>query len=360
MAGLDPRSPAQPPRRIAVFRALHLGDLLLAVPALRWLRAGFPDAEMTFVGLPWAASFVGRFRHYLDRFVEFGGYPGIEEVEVSPERSARFLAEQRAYGYDLVIQMHGSGRTSNPCVLAFGGRVTVGYYEEEAPPGLTLGAPYPADEPEIVRNIGLAGMLGCPDRGLRLEFPLSDGDRTEATALLRPLARPDRPRIGLHAGASRPSRRWPAERFAALGDELVRRFGAQIVLTGGPAEMATVREVADRMAAQPLILAGETSLGGLAALIAELDLFVSNDTGPAHLACAVDTPSVTIFGPGDHARWAPLDGDRHPTVRRPVECSPCAYGECPIDHRCLRRVYPEMILAVVERLLSKGAVACGA
>src|SRR5205823_2090778 len=233
----------------------------------RWLRAGFPDAEISFISLPWAASFVGRFRRYVDRFVEFAGYPGIDEVEVSPERTAGFLEEQRAYGYDLVIQMHGSGRTSNPCVLAFGGRVTVGYYEDEAPPGLTLGAPYPADEPEIVRNVGLAGMLGCPDRGLRLEFPLSDDDRAEAAALLGTLTRPDRPHIGLHAGASRPSRRWPAERFATLGDELARRFDAQIVLTGGPAEAATIREVADRMAAQPLILAGETSLGGLAALI---------------------------------------------------------------------------------------------
>ena len=360
MAGLDPRSPARPPRRIAVFRALHLGDLLLAVPALRWLRAGFPDAEITFIGLPWAASFVGRFRHCVDRFVEFAGYPGIDEVEISPERTAGFLEKQRAYGYDLVVQMHGSGRTSNACVLAFGGRATVGYYEVTPPPGLTRGAPYPTDRPEIVRNVGLAGMLGCPERGLQLEFPLFDEDRAEAAALLGRLARPDRPRIGLHAGVSRPSRRWPAERFAALGDELARRFGAQIILTGGPVEAATVRAVADRMAAQPLSLAGETSLGGLAALIAELDLFVSNDTGPAHLACAVDTPSITIFGPGDHARWAPLDGDRHPTLRRPVECSPCSYGECPIDHRCLRRVQPGTVLAVAERLLSKGAVACGA
>src|SRR5438128_4644818 len=90
------------PRKIAVFRALYLGDLLLAVPALRSIRAGFPNAEITLIGLPWAASdFVRRFHHYIDRFVEFVGYAGISEVAVVPERTERFLAEQRAYGYEL-------------------------------------------------------------------------------------------------------------------------------------------------------------------------------------------------------------------------------------------------------------------
>ena len=116
------------PRRIAVFRALQLGDLLLAIPALRAIRARFPEAEITLIGLPWAASFARRFRCYIDRFVEFAGYRGIDEGEVVPERSQQFLAEQRAYAYDLVIQMHGNGQTSNACVLDMGARLTVGYY----------------------------------------------------------------------------------------------------------------------------------------------------------------------------------------------------------------------------------------
>ena len=109
-----------------------------------------------------------------------------------------------------------------------------------------------------------------------------------------------------------------------------------------------------------LCLAGATSLGGLAALIGELDLFISNDTGPAHLADAVGTPSVTIFGPVDHRRWAPLDQRRHRVVRQPVDCSPCTHWECPIDHRCLRRVSPEMVVEAGERLLSRGAALCSA
>ena len=151
------------PRKIAVFRALYLGDLLLAVPALRSIRTGFPGAEITLIGLPWAASFARRFSRYIDRFVEFVGYPGIQEVDADPEKCYAELEEQRAYGYDLVIQMHGSGRVSDEFALALNGQVTVGYYEDILPAGLTAGMPYPKDEPEVLRNLGLARLLGCPN-----------------------------------------------------------------------------------------------------------------------------------------------------------------------------------------------------
>ena len=347
------------PRRIAIFRALQLGDLLQAIPAMRAMRAGFPGAEITLIGLPWAESLVQRFHRYLDRFVEFAGYPGIAEVEIIPERTRRFLDEQRAYGYDLVIQMHGSGRTSNRFALALGAKVTVGYYEGKRPEGLALGAPYPHDQPEVFRNLGLAKLLGCQACDPSLEFPLSRQDHAEAAALLRMLPRANRPWIGLHAGARPPARRWPAEYFASLADHFARRFDAQVVLTGNSDEEAIAHSITERMATKPINLVGRTSLGGLAALIGELDLFVSNDTGPAHIACALDTPSITIFGPADYRRWAPLDQKRHLVVRRPVECSPCSYWDCPIDHRCLRWISPEMVIAAAENLLAGGTVSCG-
>lgn len=350
-----------PVRRIAIFRALNLGDLLLAVPALRSIRAGFPNAEITLISLPWAESLANRLGRYVDRFVEFAGYPGIDEVTVDPERTARFLEEQRAYRYDLIVQMHGSGRTSNPFALDLGGWVTAGYYEGEKPAALTIGAPYPHHEPEIMRNLGLARLLGCPDRGPDPEFPLLPEDRLAAAALFSALPSVGHPRIGLHPGSRPPARRWPAEYFAQVGDRLARQFEAQVVLTGGPGEEATVRAVMERMETPALDLAGKTSIGSLAALIEALDLFISNDTGPAHLACAVDTPSVTIFGPADYPRWAPLDRVRHPSVRKPVSCSPCAHWECPIDHRCLRRLRPEEVIDLADRLLTaEGAAVCTA
>src|SRR2546423_15716073 len=90
-------------KKIAVFRALYLGDLLVAVPALRALRARFPEAEITLLCLPWAQAFVQRFQQYLDRLVIFPGYPGLREDGGSPDDIARFIAEQRAYSYDLLI-----------------------------------------------------------------------------------------------------------------------------------------------------------------------------------------------------------------------------------------------------------------
>ena len=344
--------------RIAVFRALQLGDLLVAVPALRALRAQFSNAEITLIGLPWAKSFVQRFHRYVDRFVEFAGYPGIAERDMVPERTACFIEEQRSYDYDLVIQMHGSGEASNEFAFALGGKITVGYYKGRAPARLTVGAPYPDDQPEVLRNLGLVKLLGCTNDDARLEFPLFNRDRAEAAALLRRLPRANRPWIGLHAGARPPARRWPAEYFAMVADDFAWRFGGQVILTGGPGEEATVQAVVERMKTQPVCLVGETSLGGLAALISELDLFVSNDTGPAHIANAVDTPSITIFGPADYRRWAPLDGMHHPIVRKPVACSPCGFWECPIDHRCLRKVTPHMVIEVAEQLLTRGAVIC--
>jgi ADP-heptose:LPS heptosyltransferase len=344
-------------RRIAVFRALQLGDLMQAVPALRALREGFPGAEITLIGLPWASSFARRFQRYIDRFVEFAGYPHINELEYIPERTNRFMREQRAYGYDLAIQMHGSGPASNRFVGSLGARVTAGYFTCGEREELAIAAPYPYDQPEVYRNLGLARLLGCTQLNSRLEFPLDLSDHAEAAELLRAFPAAKRPWIGLHAGARPPSRRWPIAYFATVGDELARRFNAQIILTGSPDERSIARSLEDLMSARPVNLAGKTSLGGLAALLEMLDLFVSNDTGPAHIAYALDTPSITIFGPADYRRWAPLHRQRHRVVRHPVACSPCPYWECPIDHGCLRGVLPERVIEVAGELLERGVAA---
>ena len=227
-----------PVRKIAIVRALHLGDLLLAVPAFRALRRRFPDAEITLIGLPWAADFVRRFSAYLDRWIEFPGFPGMLEVEVNWSRTKAFLKESRAYGYDLAIQMHGDGSVSNKFTVLLGAKLTLGYRRPEFPaPRLTFALPYPGAMKEVLKHLNLVSSLGASSSDYALEFPLEPDDFDELSRIpeARELERKS-PLVVINPGARPPARRWYPDRFAAVADRLAREHGATVVLSGGSGE----------------------------------------------------------------------------------------------------------------------------
>lgn len=305
-------SDARPPiRRIAVLRALFLGDLLCSVPALRALRRRFPDAEIDLIGLPWADSLVHRLP-YLNQLLPFPGYPGMLEVPYDKARTAAFV-EQHSRAYDLLVQMHGDGRSSNGFVAALKPRYSLGYRRGDDS-RLGYSAPYPHDEHEIRRWLDLVGLLGAAVDDTMLEFPIASHERRAAAALLGTLPPYRGPLVGIHAGANDPARRWPAERFAELAACLAQTHNATIVLSGSEHERELTGRIAAHISGTVLDLAGRTELGVLAALIERLDLLISNDTGAAHLATATGTPSVVLFGPGRVSEWGPLDRARHQVI----------------------------------------------
>jgi len=313
-------------RKIAIVRALFLGDLLCATPAWRALRQRFPEAEITLIGLPWAGDLVARLP-YIDRLLPFPGYSGIPEVKYCTERTEAFLSAARAYGYELAIQMHGSGGISNGFVADLGARISLGY-REGADNRLSISLPYHADEHEVVRWLRLIDTLQiancklqiastqfaiCSLQSTRLDFPLDSSDFVRADELL--YVPSSAPLVGLHPGSKLPSRRWPTHQFAALADALIERYGAQIVLTGGATEQYLTTAIRRAMHHPALDLAGETDLATFAAVIARLDLLVTNDTGASHLAAASETPSVVLFGPSRPEQWGPLNRRLH----RPID-----------------------------------------
>ncbi|HVL34452.1 MAG TPA: LPS biosynthesis glycosyltransferase, partial [Burkholderiales bacterium] len=202
---------------VAVFRALQLGDLLCAVPALRALRHGLPAARITLVGLPWARAFAARFARYVDDFIEFPGFPGLPERAADTAALPAFFAEARRRRYALAVQMHGSGELTNALVLQMGAGAVGGYYRRGAPcPDPERFAEWRDDEHEVLRGLRLVARLGCAPQGTALEFPLAAPDWREWR------------RFGLtaeryavvHPGSQLASRRWPPERFAAVADAL--------------------------------------------------------------------------------------------------------------------------------------------
>lgn len=288
--------------------------MLCAVPALKALRTAVPRARVTLVGLASARVFVTRFGHYIDELAECPGYPGIPEVESRPLELPRFFAAMHEQSFDLAIQLHGNGSITNPFTALLGARSNAGFFMPgQYCPDRERFLPYPDDEPEVMRLLKLMKFLGADPVREALEFPLWKNDREDLAAL--PEARDLWPGgyICVHAGASDPSRSWPAERFAAVSDAL-SDLGFPVVLTGGAGEKDLTRRVAGAMRNRALDLAGRTSLGALAALLSNARLLVCNDTGISHLASALRVPSVVIFTSSDPARWAPLNYSLHHAV----------------------------------------------
>jgi ADP-heptose:LPS heptosyltransferase len=354
--GFSPASPDfKPPRRVAIFRALQLGDMLCAVPALRALRRAWPDTDITLIGLPWATQFAERFSSLIDDLVIFPGARGFPEQQETDAGLPKFYTAMRERRFDLVLQMHGSGGPANDIVKQMGAQTNAGFHQpQEAPePGFI---PWPDDLPEPSRYLALVRALGIDAHDDTLWFPLTPHDRCEYAVLEAQHGIEPERLIVLHPGAQLPSRRWPAGRFAEVADTL-SAHGWQIAITGTANEAAITASVLGAMTAPALHMTGSTTLGGLAALVDRARLVVCNDTGISHVAAAMRTPSTVIASGSDTHRWAPLDRTRHRVLADYPPCRPCAFRDCPYGHTCALNVSVSDVVETALEQLSHRALA---
>jgi ADP-heptose:LPS heptosyltransferase len=275
-------------------------------------------------------------------------------------RSFLAIARLRLQNFDIALNLHQlhSPRGTQRMKLLFrliGAKETYGRNTAGRGSFYTKSLPDP-ESPESVHevemNLRVVRLLGIDAPLAQPKFWLLDSDREAAARLLPQSWRDDgKPVVALCPGAEVPNKRWRAERYTAVGLELARRFGARIVVVGGAADSMLLAWLSPILESGGISLIGQTSLPVLAGVLENCRLLVTNDSGPMHLAAAMRTPVVAIFGPGYPGRFGPV-GEGHIVLHHQVECSPCNDFHCR-RMLCLDSISTDDVLAAASQLLQK-------
>ena len=310
------------PERLLVRAPNWVGDVVLSLPALRDLRRSFPTARLEVLARPWVAEL-------------YHAVPDVDAVALS--RGHAPDVEAVTGRFDLALLLPNSFGTAFVLWRA-GVPERWGYATDGRGLLLTRGCPVPASVRgrsqvyyyrAMLQGLGLV-VEGEPDASLACP--------EEWAARGHSLLGDEGPWVGVNPGAFYgTAKRWLPERFAAAADVVARRAGARVAVVGGAAERPLGEAIAAQLRAPSRVLCGETTLGDLVGVLARLRLLLTNDSGPMHLAAAVGTPVVAVFGSTDWRETAPVS-PRARVVREETACAPCLLRECPIDHRCMARV----------------------
>ena len=329
--------------RIAVRLPNWLGDTVMAVPAIRSIREALPEAHVLLAG-PWVDLLAGQ---------ELGdvlvGYPR------SWSGRLRIADTVRDFASDTVVLLPNSFEAAAAAIY-WGARRRIGFALNGRRWLLSDALPLPSPRlHQVDEYLQLAACLGvhATAREPRLKAPEPRAEtRQRVRALLRESGAVEgKPLVGVHLGAAYgPAKTWAHERVVDFCRRAPAR-GVVPVLLGAPSDTPAANDVLREVSAVSLV--GRDSPALLTAVLTEIGVLVSGDTGVAHLAAALGTPVVTLFGPTDPSLSAPLGGGA--VVRHPVPCAPCFYRTCPIDHPCMRGILAETVGDEVDALLARTA-----
>ena len=355
----DVGSRATPPRRVLVVDLDNLGDLLLATPAVRALRHRFPAARLDALVTTYAAP-AWQGNPHIDEILTCG--KGVAAGPLWSRARLAWRLRQRRYDLGVILEAHwGYAGFAELLLAAAGIPRRLGRDLGKHRDLLTDAAPVRQQHwiDAYLDVVALAGAL--PDGG-GMDAHIRPEDAAAAAAWAKAHGADRSPPLLLFPGGNQHliSRRWGAAGFAAVGDALARKLGAPVVVIGGPQDAAVAGEVLRRMTLPAVSAAGALSWGATGALLRGCRVFITNDSGPLHLAAAVGAPTVAVFGPTDPAVFGPRN-TRHTIVRAALPCSPCIrigdFPACPIQpqEHCLLSVTPDMVLAAAAQLLARTA-----
>ncbi|MDD5677972.1 MAG: glycosyltransferase family 9 protein [Kiritimatiellae bacterium] len=338
-------------RSILVIRTAYLGDVMMTLPMLKPLRQRFPDATLSFLTSAAAGPLLEN-NPDVDEIITydpFWFYPS------KPCDYGAFIRSMRKRRFDLVIEARGDLREILALVAPLRARYKVSYGVGGGGYLLTHVVPYPGLKHKVEYHLDIVRYLGC-DVGKEVEWKLrlADAERAVGRRLLE-TAGVKRPFVCVHPGGRLPLKRWGANKFAALGDRIEHDLGLGVVLLGSQDEQELAARVSAGMNTRQCCLAGQLNLREMAGVLAEAALFIGNDSGPMHIATAMGTPTVAIFGPSKSVETRPY-GDAHQIVEKSFTCrAECDESHCRNSERqaCLKSITPEDVLNAARSILRK-------
>jgi heptosyltransferase II len=350
-------------RKILVVQPSWVGDAVMATPTLRALRELYPKSHIAylarryvkplFMGMPWWDQLIT----YRTGRTKAKAGKGLFDL----------AARLRAGKFDVAVLLPNAFRLALICKTA-GIKRVVGYerdgrgllLSDKLLPAKHKGRYVPT--PLVRYYMGLAQYLGSRSRDFRMELFVTESERQEARRILfkaglnmdldRPASHGQQPLVMLNPGAQYGDAKcWLPEYFAEVADYLIEERGATVLVSGTARERRILDAVQSHMKHAAVDLASKgLTLGSLKEIIRRCDLMICNDTGPRHMAAAFGVPVVTVFGPTD-PRWTEIEFDAERKLSVSVFCGPCQKKRCPLDHRCMTRLTPGMVIEAAGALL---------
>ncbi len=330
-----------------------IGNMIFLTPALKALRKAHPSSMIGFLLGPYGAEEVIEGSDLIDK-----------KIIVDPKKhkglagKIKLIQELKRENFSLSITSTGTNplKSGLLCYLA-----RIKYRLGEGIKGKSyfynLKIEWDENNHEAESNINLIQKLGIEVKDKSLYIHRSSEDEIFAQRIFAAHNLDQKLVIGMHPGSGMHQaefKRWPKERFAQLADRLVNNHKASVIIFGGPEEIHLAKEIRSLMETDPLVMTGKTTLAQTAALIEKCSLFISNDSGLLHVACAVNPSTIGIYGPTNHIRTGPYS-DSAVIIRKELDCSPC-YKGAKVDCKgldCLELISVEEVLEAVNSLLKK-------
>ncbi len=350
-------------RKILIVQLAGIGDLVMATPTLKALRTRFKDAYIGLLVVSRSAQLMEGCSYIDDLFVL-----DIRDTSLrSLFKKGAFLKvyttikELRQKKFDMLINLEHINSWTGSFKMAIlfcliGSKYKVGRDTDKK--GFFLNFKIRENSQELKHaveaNLDVARALGASIENIELEGPVFDEDRKFISDFFDQHSVSDKDTlVGLNPGAFRPYGRWFKERWAQLADWLIEECGYKVIITGGEGEREKINEIVNLTEKKSFIITANFTLKQLAALFERLNLFITNDTGPMHIATAMQAPLIALFGPGDIHKFSPYcSSDKCLIIRKEVDCKrPCYKFKCK-NRECMELITLDDVMQTVRRILT--------